>query len=175
MRRVLAAAGALALFVAPQAEAHVSVQPAQVEPGADATLTFAVPNEIPVGRVVEVRIALGQGWSIDDAEAKPGAPPRIDRERATARWPGLAIPPGTFETLAIRATAPAEDTRRPFTVVVLRRGAPNSNYSTRVLVRGQSADRSGVAVAALVVAVATAVALFASLLFVGLRRWLLAR
>jgi hypothetical protein len=164
---------AAALILVPQAAAHVSVTPDQVEPGSAVTLTFAVPNEGSTGRVTSVQIGFPPGWSIDDAEAKPGSRLSIERHPLPiVIWRGVTYPRASFETFAIRVGAPAQVVRDKFSVIVRRHGGPADVYSVGVHVEPASTPGShGLALGALLVAIAAAV-LAAAAFFLGLGRWL---
>ena len=95
-----------ALAAAAVASAGVTVAPERLVPGQQAVVAFAVSNDRPAGAPPVVSIAIGvpPGVPQQGAETKPGW--RTSADGSVVRWRGGRIPPGQFETFAVRVTAP---------------------------------------------------------------------
>lgn len=167
-----------ALAAAAVASAGVTVAPERLEPGQQAVVTFAVSNDRAAGGPPLVSVAIGvpPGVPQQGVEAKAGWTASADG--SVVRWRGGRIPPGQFETFAVRVTAPRRSAVMNFGVREAWAGGRSMAGFVRVIVaRGGQAVRardSGARTlgkSALFVAIAAgALALGAG--FVAMGRWL---
>jgi uncharacterized protein YcnI len=168
----LAALGALSF--SPSASAHVSVSPVRAAGGSETTLTFSVPNETVAqygrSRIDRVAVVAPESVKIRQARTKQGWAALV-RGR-TATWNGGPIPTGKHETFGLVVELP----KRKGSVVfhasehfAFPRGRVEA-YAVQLDI--DSAARGSPV--GLVIAAATAAALLAAALFLGLRRWLTA-
>lgn len=166
----------LALALPGVASAHVTVEPATVTAGADALVTFTVPNEERSMAIVSFSVRLPEGFDAEAIQAKPGW--RVARAGETVRWTGGAIGPGRFETFALTGSAP----RSPKTLVFrAQEFLPGQvlTYSPRITVTGAGPARAAgrdsgardLATAALIVAIVGAGAAVGAFFF-ALALWL---
>ncbi len=173
MAATAAAAGALVLPFS--AFAHVTVAPARVEAG-ERTLVFTVPNEFGGAsgrsRIEEVVIEAPAGVLLGNAEAKAGWTTVVHGRKAT--WRGGAIRYRRYATFGVDVEVPNVDSDLVFQARE-RFGIPRhvERYPVSISL-GSPPSTNGdhqLAIAALLVALASAV-LAAASLFVGLARWL---
>jgi uncharacterized protein YcnI len=172
-RTILVAAAALA--VAGPARAHVSVHPARVEPG-EQTLDFTVPNEYfseqGISLVDKVVIEVPAGVTVGESEIKPAW--TSVRDGRSTSWSGGPIPYGKYETFGLEAEIPKGARELVFEAseyFAFPHGRVE-RYPVRLSVGARSSSGGhGLAVAALIVALAAAV-LAAAAFFLGLGRWL---
>ncbi len=112
-----AALGALTVLAAAPAWAHVEVEADHAQPGAEATLTFEVPNESDKGAATtELTVALPNLTSVS-TEQMPGWTARLDRDTAAGTvksitWtaaPSAGIPPDQFALFRVALLLPKTD------------------------------------------------------------------
>ena len=134
MRRAAPAALLLALATAAPATAGVTVTPSTVLPGREVILTFAVPNQNErTADAPRVVIATPPDFKLEDAGASPGwTAQRVGH--GTVAWRGGSIPPGQFETFALRGTTPAGSVRLIFSVLVAHTRGGTDTFHPAVLV-----------------------------------------
>ena len=176
MRGAVLAAAGLALILARSAAAHVTVQPTAIEAG-EQTLTFSVPNEYfaPQGsaRIGGVTIEVPRGVRIGELQTKAGW--TSARRGRNATWSGGTIRYGEYDTFGLEVDVPADVHELVFRALE-RFDVPRHHvevYPVRLALEATkpSSRRNGLAIAALIVAVAAAV-LAAGAFFMGLARWL---
>jgi uncharacterized protein YcnI len=112
-----AALGALTVLTAAPAWAHVEVEADHAQPGAEATLTFEVPNESDKGAATtELNVALPNLTSVS-TQQMPGWTVRLDRDTAAGTvksitWtaaPSAGIPPDQFALFRVALLLPKTD------------------------------------------------------------------
>jgi uncharacterized protein YcnI len=112
-----AALGALTVLTAAPAWAHVEVEADHAQPGAEATLTFEVPNESDKGvATTELNVALPNLTSVS-TQQMPGWTVRLDRDTAAGTvksitWtaaPSAGIPPDQFALFRAALLLPNTD------------------------------------------------------------------
>jgi uncharacterized protein YcnI len=112
-----AALGALTVLTAPPAWAHVHVEADHAQPGAEATLTFEVPNESNKGAATtELNVALPNLTSVS-TQQMPGWTVRLDRDTAAGTvksitWtaaPSAGIAPDQFALFRVAVLLPKTD------------------------------------------------------------------
>jgi uncharacterized protein YcnI len=112
-----AALGALTVLTAAPAWAHVEVEADHAQPGAEATLTFEVPNESDKGvATTELIVALPNLTSVS-TQQMPGWTVRLDRDTAAGTvksitWtaaPSAGIPPDQFALFRVALLLPKTD------------------------------------------------------------------
>lgn len=153
-----ALAAVAALTVVGAAEAHVSIEPRVVPPRSVAEVVLSVPNEANATGVDHVTLGIPGAFALDDAETKPGW--TQSRTGQAITWSGGVIRKGQFARFAIRGTAPARPVRILFNVLVGNRKGKSTTYRVALDVGAAPTARprtSGVAKAALILAVAAAV------------------
>jgi uncharacterized protein YcnI len=174
------AAAVIALAAARPVDAHITVSPGRATPGSEATLTFTVPNETfdprrPT-RIDAVTVVPPRGVRVGQAEAKPGWTMRVSGRGVS--WSGGSILYGQYATFGLVVELPDR------TASVSFRGEEHFAFPRRRVERfpvplelhastAAAGDTSGVAEAALVIAVAAAAVLAGAGVFLGLRRWVL--
>jgi len=161
-----------ALVLAPNAFAHISIDPATVHTGADVDLVFNVPNEDDAVGIDHVTLGIPADFELDDAEAKPGW--TQSRTGQAVTWSGGNIPKGEYGRFGIRGTAPRKVETVLFNVLVGDRTGKSITYRIGLDVSAkqeQDAGARSLGKAALVVGVVAAVLALAAL-FVGLYVWL---
>ena len=170
-----------ALSVSRSASAHVSVSPGRATAGSEATLTFSVPNETFTAhagsRIDRVVVVAPRSVKIGQAQAKPGWSALV--RRRTAIWRGGSIPYGEYDTFGLVVEVPERRGRLVFHAsehFAFPRGHVEEFPVPLEVTAVQGArDSTGTAEAALAIATATAGLLLGAIVFLGLRRWLLAR
>jgi uncharacterized protein YcnI len=161
-----------ALLLAPNAFAHLSIDPAKVQTGADVDLVFDVPNENDAAGIDHVTLGIPADFELDDAEAKPGW--TQSRTGQAITWSGGLIPKGQYATFSIRGTAPNKVETVLFNVLVGDRTGKSTTYRVGLDVSAKGTEDSGarsLGKAALGVAIVAAV-LALGALFLGLYLWL---
>jgi uncharacterized protein YcnI len=120
IRRVATATsalGALTVLTAAPAWAHVHVEADPAQPGAEATLTFEVPNESEKGAATtELTVTLPNLTSVS-TQQMPGWTVRLDRDTAAGTvksitWtaaPSAGIPPDQFALFRVALLLPNTD------------------------------------------------------------------
>jgi uncharacterized protein YcnI len=112
-----AALGALTVLTAAPAWAHVEVEADHAQPGAEATLTFEVPNESDKGAATtELSVTLPNLTSVS-TQQMPGWTVRLDRDTAAGTvksitWtaaPSAGIPPDQFALFRVALLLPKTD------------------------------------------------------------------
>jgi uncharacterized protein YcnI len=112
-----AALGALTVLAAAPAWAHVHVEADHAQPGADATLTFEVPNESDKGAATtELTVTLPNLTSVS-TQQMPGWTVRLDRDAAAGTvksitWtaaPSAGIAPDQFALFRVAVLLPKTD------------------------------------------------------------------
>src|SRR5882757_7066435 len=112
-----AALGALTVLTAAPAWAHVHVEADHAQPGAEATLTFEVPNESEKGAATtELTVTLPNLTSVS-TQQMPGWTVRLDRDTAAGTvksitWtaaPSAGIPPDQFALFRVALLLPNTD------------------------------------------------------------------
>jgi uncharacterized protein YcnI len=112
-----AALGALTVLTAAPAFAHVHVEADHAQPGAEATLTFEVPNESDKGAATtELTVALPNLTSVS-TQQMPGWTVRLDRDVAagtvkSVTWtaaPSTGIAPDQFALFRVAVLLPKTD------------------------------------------------------------------
>jgi uncharacterized protein YcnI len=112
-----AALGALTVLTAAPAWAHVHVEADHAQPGAEATLTFEVPNESEKGAATtELTVALPSLTSVS-TQQMPGWTVRLDRDAAAGTvksitWtaaPSAGIAPDQFALFRVAVLLPKTD------------------------------------------------------------------
>ena len=112
-----AALGALTVLTAAPAWAHVHVEADPAQPGAEATLTFEVPNESEKGAATtELTVTLPNLTSVS-TQQMPGWTVRLDRDTAAGTvksitWtaaPSAGIPPDQFALFRVALLLPNTD------------------------------------------------------------------
>ncbi len=112
-----AALGALTVLTATPAWAHVHVEADHAQPGAEATLTFEVPNESEKGAATtELTVALPNLTSVS-TQQMPGWTVRLDRDTAagtvkSVTWtaaPSAGIAPDQFALFRVAVLLPKAD------------------------------------------------------------------
>jgi uncharacterized protein YcnI len=112
-----AALGALTVLTAAPAWAHVEVEADHAQPGAEATLTFEVPNESDKGAATtELNVALPNLTSVS-TQQMPGWTVRLDRDTAAGTvksitWTAATsagIPPDQFALFRVALLLPKTD------------------------------------------------------------------
>jgi uncharacterized protein YcnI len=112
-----AALGALTVLTAAPAWAHVHVEADHAQPGAEATLTFEVPNESEKGAATtELTVALPNLTSVS-TQQMPGWTVRLDRDAAAGTvksitWtaaPSAGIGPDQFALFRVAVLLPKTD------------------------------------------------------------------
>ena len=112
-----AALGALTVLTAAPAWAHVHVEADHTQPGAEATLTFEVPNESENGAATtELTVALPNLTSVS-TQQMPGWTVRLDRNAAagtvkSVTWtaaPSAGIAPDQFALFRVAVLLPKTD------------------------------------------------------------------
>jgi uncharacterized protein YcnI len=112
-----AALGALTVLTAAPAWAHVQVEADHAQPGAEATLTFEVPNESEKGTATtELTVTLPNLTSVS-TQQMPGWTVRLDRDTAAGTvksitWtaaPSAGIPPDQFALFRVALLLPKTD------------------------------------------------------------------
>ena len=112
-----AALGALTVLTAAPAWAHVHVEADHAQPGADATVTFEVPNESEKGAATtELTVTLPNLTSVS-TQQMPGWTVRLDRDTAAGTvksitWtatPSAGIPPDQFALFRVALLLPNTD------------------------------------------------------------------
>jgi uncharacterized protein YcnI len=112
-----AALGAFTVLTAAPAWAHVDVEADHAEPGAEATLTFEVPNESDKGAATtELTVALPNLTSVS-TQQMPGWTVRLARDAAAGTvksitWtaaPTAGIPPDQFALFRVAVLLPKTD------------------------------------------------------------------
>jgi uncharacterized repeat protein (TIGR01451 family) len=157
IRRTLSLLAMLAvalLLPAAPAAAHITVSPEQAAPGASATYTITVPNELTDQATVAVGVTLPAGFDLEAGQAVPGWTTTVDkRPDGTARavrWTGGRIPPGTFSIFALQGRNPTAATTLTWPLVqryerqtVSWTGPPGSaNPAATTAVAGQAPTAS---------------------------------
>lgn len=109
--------GALTVLTAAPAWAHVEVEADHAQPGAEATLTFEVPNESDKGAATtELTVTLPNLTSVS-TQQMPGWTVRLDRDTAAGTvksitWtaaPSAGIPPDQFALFRVALLLPKTD------------------------------------------------------------------
>jgi uncharacterized protein YcnI len=112
-----AALGALTVLTAAPAWAHVHVEADHAQPGAEATLTFEVPNESEKGAATtELTVTLPNLTSVS-TQQMPGWTVRLDRDTSAGTvksitWtaaPSAGIPPDQFALFRVALLLPKTD------------------------------------------------------------------
>jgi uncharacterized protein YcnI len=164
-----AALGALTVFTAAPAWAHVHVEADHAQPGADATLTFEVPNESEkAATTTELTVALPNLTSVS-TQQMPGWTVRLNRDAAAGTvksitWtaaPSAGIAPDQFALFRVAVLLPKTDsvsfpatqTYSDGTVVKWDQpttpgGAEPEYPSPTLALTGQAADEHGATIAA---------------------------
>jgi len=171
-----------AMSASPSASAHISVSPGRATAGSEATLTFSVPNETFTARarsrIDRVVVVAPRSVKIGQAQAKPGWTGLV-RGR-TVIWHGGSIPYGEYDTFGLVVEVPELKGRLVFQAsehFAIPQGRVEE-FPVPLEVgtaAGGARDTSGTAEAALAIAAATAALLLGAIVFVSLRRWLVAR
>jgi uncharacterized protein YcnI len=161
-----------ALVVVPSAFAHLSISPTRVGAGQAVDLTFGAPNEDSDLGVDHVTVRVPAGFSLDDAEAKPGW--TQSRAGDSVTWRGGRIPKGQYATFGIRGTAPASTGTVTFNVLVGDRTGQSITYRVGLdVVKTTTRDNGARALGKAAIGVAlAAAALGLAGLFVGIHVWL---
>jgi hypothetical protein len=171
-----------ALSASPSASAHVSVSPGRATAGSEATLTFSVPNETFTAhadsRIDRVIVVAPRNAKISQAQAKPGWIAVVRGH--TAIWRSGSIPYREYDTFGLVVEVPEGKGRLVFHVSERFAVPPGRVDEFPVpfevgAASERARDTGGTAEAALAVAVATAALLLGVIVFVSLRRWLIAR
>jgi uncharacterized protein YcnI len=164
-----AALGALTVLTAAPALAHVHVEADHAQPGAEATLTFEVPNESEKGAMTtELTVVLPNLTSVS-TQQMPGWTARLDRDAAAGTvksitWtaaPSAGIAPDQFALFRVAVMLPKSDsvsfpatqTYSDGTVVKWDEstpagGAEPEHPSPTLALTGQTDDEHGATVAA---------------------------
>jgi uncharacterized protein YcnI len=161
-----------ALLLAPNAFAHLSIDPAKVQTGADVDLVFDVPNENDAAGIDHVTLGVPADFELDDAEAKPGW--TQSRTGQAITWSGGLIPKGQYATFAIRGTAPEKAETVLFNVLVGDRTGKSITYRVGLDVASTSTEDTSarsLGKAALVIAIVAAVLALVAL-FAWVYRWI---
>jgi hypothetical protein len=149
--------------LAPAAAAHVEVTPARVgpariDPGAEAQLTFSVPNE---GSTAITRVSIGLPPDLDLGQIGQRAGWTVMRSPHLAAWRGGSIKPGELATFQITITAPRQVERALFTVLLSHAGGRTDTYRPGLMIaRAPTTHDAGarrLAEAALIVALVAVV------------------
>lgn len=105
LRRVVTGvlAGALALAVAPLAEAHVTVSPPFVDDGTPSTVVFQTPNERPPHATTSLRLEAPAGIDLAIADPPPGW--QLSVSEGVATWTGGRIEHSSVVAFPLQVTA----------------------------------------------------------------------
>lgn len=98
----------LALALAAPANAHVTLAPETLAPGAVAELTFRCPNERPAGAMTQLAVELPQNDPLRIVKIRPVAGWHAtvtmrNRTVDTIVWSGGSIKPGAYQNFSILA------------------------------------------------------------------------
>ncbi len=108
-RKLIAVAGAVALWVPATASAHVTVHPNVIPEGAFAVLDLRVPNESDKADTTKVQVQMPAGFEFLSVAPPPGWEADVVRdgkEVSEVTFSGGRIPPGQFLEFPMSAGVP---------------------------------------------------------------------
>ena len=167
---VLAAAVAAALLVPGEARAHGTLTPPSAVADTVQAFELIVPGDRPDAEIVGVELRAPDGLVVESAEARQPLW-TVTWDDEAVQWQGGPVPRGGAESFAFTARLPSDEGRVEVTLVESYDDGEEAAFRIPLGVTsaaGDDGDVSGVAVAALVIALAS-LALSTAAIVVALR------